>query len=146
MKLSYKTEKDLLQDTGEQPQSLPIQIPVHLVLGYTSFTAFLFQGTLTFLHYYHPLSHIHHFTWSCLSGSLCLLTRSGRETANNDPVSLLRKQLWGKLLDQVLMRPIRCKHYCPPFMASYVKHNTRNGSELKIREVSVLVLTVLTWE
>ena len=51
-------------------------------------------------------------------------------------VSQLRKQLWGRLLDQALMIPIRCKHYYLPSLALHMKGTTKNSSGLKIRSLN----------
>lgn len=71
-----------------------------------------------------------------LSGSLCPLTKSGRGEAINDPVLQLRKQLRGRILDQALTMPIRCKHYCPPSMASCMMRTIRRSSGLIIRRLN----------
>lgn len=96
MELSYKAEKNLPQETGEKPQSLPSKSLFALFLA--TFCTLLFQGILIFMQNHYPLSHPHHFIWSCLSGFLCLLTtRSGRGAGIIDPILQLRKQ-WGGYL------------------------------------------------
>ena len=118
-----------------------MQILVYLVCGYASFTILLFQGILIFLQDHHPLSHHHHFTWSCLA--LCAFNRSGGKAAINESVLPLGKS--SREVNLIKLNKfyfLETSSYCPRSMAS-LKSTNRSSPGLKPRSLGSSL--VFTW-